>query len=368
MPLLGTIGAASARGFGLFLQTAATGYGYIALQQPLRQTVFGGPDPTTLAAIPTQPAGGSVAQRGIIADGAFIALGGILYSVNNGGTWQTWANLGNVTPTGNVVGLNGSIAYNPTGKRAFTFGAASNFKTGQVSGTGVSVTSTGSTTSSTTFSMGGTSSNSKSVLYSPALDTFYVMNFGGGASLCFYVPGSTGAGGTLTSTNSPGNYNAGITIDGYPIQASYDGFGTSYSLRKYLSADLSSFTSFGTISDGYGSLAAQSPWVWCPINGRYYVAAGGSGATVYIRRSSGSSDPQSLNFVGSFNVSGAAYVQSVNLLETPTGHLYVFGFAGINAGKAGIVLQPITFRSTDGGANWSSTGLTQVLALSKNFT
>lgn len=369
MPLLGTRGAASAKAFGFTGLTATTGYGYIALQQPLQQTVLGGPSPTSLTTLSTQPSGGSIVQRGIIADGAFIAMAGVLYSTNNGVTWSTWASLGGQTPAGNTVGLNGSIAYNSTGKRAFTFGVGYDFKSSSFIATGYSVTSTGSKASSSSFNMGG-SANSKSVLYSPALDYFYVMNYGGSASTCFYIPGSTGTGGSTTSIGGNGTYNAGVSSDGYPIQAVYAGFGTTYYLRKFVSADLSSYSSYGTISDSYGTYPynAQSPWLWCPVNGRYYVAGGsGTSGEVAVRRSTNSSDPQSLTYVGGFNIPSGVYVQSLNLLETATGHLFVFGWCGVSTGK-GTSNTMFTYRSTDGGATWSSSGLTQLLTMSKNFT
>lgn len=357
MPLLGTAGAASAKGFGLFRQASGgAGYAYVGMYQPLLQNALGGANPLSMSYLPVQPGSGSINRQGVVADGQFIVYGESKYSTNNGASWVDWQSLTVGQYTG--TGLNSVIAYNSVQKCAATWGYVFDPKTSYYYITVYMLLSTGVKNSSS-FSVIG---QGRSILYAPALSYFYLMNIG--TSL------TNGRGVNWTGTNfsvtvgQPGNYRAGVSSDGYPIQAFLTG-GTTYQLRKYLSADFSSYSSYGNISDSYASNVYQSPWVWCPINGRYYVAAGSAtSGVVTIRRSSGSSDPHLLTYSGNFTIPGAGSLYTINILETSTGVLCVFG----QYNETGVGAMPFTYYSSDAGVTWTRNSSSPAATISKNFT
>jgi hypothetical protein len=372
MPAIITQGSMSTRGFGFGASAAGAKYRFVASKTVTSggsSQVYGGNTLPSLSLLPNQPTSPpSVQYPAFAVDGSFIAHSAIQYSLNGGVSWTQWSSGGPGPYTvAAAAGLNGYISYNPTAKIAVSWNTFYNNKGGYfVLGT-TSITSLGVVTNVQIPQ--GPNTNVQNTIYSPALNTFYIMNYGNGGQSVRYIDGSTGAGGTSTSVSPIGTYVSGVTNDGYPIQAAYAGFGSTFYLRKYLSQDLSSYVQLGTISDSYGAYPynTKSPWWWMPINGRYYSAAGviSGGGSLVIRRSTDSSDPQNLNYAASINLNGQQGVQWVNMLEDASGVLWVFGkYSYYNKGT---IYLPFTYYSNDGGITWTIALYEQYSSISKNF-
>ena len=347
MPLLGTRGAASAKGFGFTNLTAVAGFKFVGLQSSATNSAIKGSTPLTLTGFSTQPPFSSGARfPGIIADGEFIVVGNAAYSTNNGASWSTNVSQGSQlnyqqrTPSN----LNGIICYNPTSKRAFSPDFAYNSKTNNYIARVVSINNSGSLAIASTNTGSGT--NVTNVLYASALNAVYLTALGSSANNHLVVNSSSGTSIQVTSTGQSSSY----------------GFGTTFYLRKFTSQDLSSFTQYGTILQ-YFNTPMTSGYVWCPVNNKYFFVS--SAATTQIW-SADSSNPQNLSLVGSFTVSGFVYAATVGILEDATGVLYVFGEYFFSQ-KGGSAPSSFMYRSLDGGVTWTNTGI-PVFNLTKNFS
>lgn len=368
MPLLGTIGAASARGFGFLLQSGAGAFKFMGQLFTNTAQVYGGSTVNGMTLLPTQPPSKTNKAIGLVVDGDFIVQGNSAYSTNKGASWTTYSATGTYTPTGMPTGLNGSICYKPNGtKRAMSFYLEYNLKANYFFFQAIGITSTGVVSGATNINIGGGTAV-RSVIYSQSLNAFYVMNWGSGIQQCQWIDGTAFTSQGVISTGQPGNYIAGISDDGLVLQARYQGFGTSYNLLKYTSADFSTFVNYGTITGDQPNSQIKSPFFWAPVNNKYYlVEAFSSGATLTIRTSTAAS-PQAFSFLAQINISSANIITSANLIEEANGTLWVFGQYSYNAGKAGNIAAAYTFFSTDGGATWTVKSGNQFLALAKNFT
>ena len=315
---------------------------------------------------------------GIVADGSFIASANSRYSTDGGASWSLYAGAGTYTSTSLPPGVNGTIAYSTTGKRAATIGveydAKGNFFTSYIR----SVNSTGSAANATGANLGG-GTNTGNIISAPAFNQFFIANQGGSASTWSSADGTTGA--TVISAisvGSPASTRPGVSDDGYPIVGAYlGGPSTNVQCRKYTSSDMSTYSVYGTLVDLYMSYpyGNNSPWVWCPINGRYYlvgVFVSGSGNQVFVRRSPVSTtDPQNMSSSATFTVSYPGLtVDNVNvahIMEDEFGTLWVSGWFTYTSGKT-TDTTPYTYYSTDAGSTWTVKSGNQVLAISKNFT
>jgi hypothetical protein len=364
MPLLGTRGAASAKGFGFTNLTAVAGFKFVGLQSSATNSAIKGSTPLTLTGFSTQPPFSSGARfPGIIADGQFIVVGNAAYSTNNGASWSTNVSQGSQlnyqqrTPSN----LNGIICYNPTSKRAFSPDFAYNSKTNNYIARVVSINNSGSLAIASTNTGSGT--NVTNVLYASALNAVYLTALGSSANNHLVVNSSSGTSIQVTSTGQSSSYRYGVSNDNYVLGAAYAGFGTTFYLRKYTSQDLSSYTQYGTISP-YISASMTSGYVWCPVNNKYFFVASGGSTTIY---SADLSTPQNLTRVGDFTISGFVYAATVGILEDATGVLYVFGEYYFSQPKGGSAPSSFMFRSLDGGVSWTNTGI-PVFNLTKNFS
>jgi hypothetical protein len=256
-------------------------------------------------------------------------------------------------------GLNGSIAYSPVSKRVMTAFTGAN-KSGYTC-IPYTVSTTGSTLGATPFSI-GPSAQFYTVSYSPAFNYFYVNNWGGGGNLNEqrYFDATTIAGGGSMNPGITSNFRAGISKDGYPLLAINLG-GSTFQLREYTSADLSTYTSLGTIS-GISNVLS-SPIYWLPVNNKYIIAQGNA-ANVAVATST-SASPSSFSIIGSYNYGGPSIV-CVNIFEDAAGMLILSGQATFNYPKGGSFTQNIAAKSVDGGVSWTGTGA--ILGASKNFS
>lgn len=355
-------------GIQMQLAAATSGgstYAYVALGTANTNNVYGGATVSGVTLLPTQPPSVPTNATALVADGSFIALTGGYYSTNSGGSWSQWVtNVGQYTSSSMPPGLNGSAGYNPTAKRFFTFRTDYDPKTNSFLVYGQSVTSTGSATQASSTNVGGTAITGN-VTYSPALNTFYVNNCASSSQTSMYYNGTTGTRTGTLGVPAPGNYKASISSDGYPLLPAYAGYGSVFRLRKYTSADLSTYTDFGTISDGYNGYAIRSPWVWLPLNGIYIIAAGQTSSSTVILQYSTSGSPQSLNYLSSVSVSTYGST-SINFMEQSNGTIWMFGRAtNYSKGPVNIIF---TQFSTNGGVTWSTPGGYPKIAISKNFT
>jgi hypothetical protein len=349
-----------------FMRGGGAGYAYVAMSaltsdSVVQTTDWGATGTGTrwTGISPQSPGGQTQGVIGVVADGTFI-VNTRYYSTNNGGSWTFWngpANLRYFPP-----GLNGSIAYSTTSRRAFTFALKTSPKTGNNVCEPITITNTGAVISPTEFTISASPSGSN-VSWAPAFNYFYFNSYGTSTNQYRYIDAaipSTGASITIGNAN---NYRAGISSDGYPLLPVFIS-GVTYQLRKYTSADLSTFTNLGNISDGYASYAAQSPWLFYSVTNKYLVAAAQGGA-VTIREAT-SANPQTLTVLSSFSI-GSSSIQSVQISEDPTtGRLLASGVASFPVSKGGTLIDFYTYLSVDGGATWTNY-LQAVMGASKNF-
>lgn len=367
MPIIGSLGAASARGFGFLLKTGSATYKYLGQLFTNTAQVYGGATVNGMTLLPTQPTSKTNKAIGLVVDGSFIVQANSAYSTNNGASWTSYSSTGTYTPTGMPPGLNGSIAYNPTAKRAMSFWLEYNPKGSYFYFQAASVTSTGSIASGGNINVGG-SPSVLNIIYSPGLNAFYVMNWGSGASACQYLDGTSGLNQMVVNTGSAGNYRSGISSDGLVLQARYAGFGTTFYLHKYTSADFSTSTNFGTINGDVSSLQIKSPFFWAPVNGKYFHAETSNvGGSIRILEAA-TATPQIFVYIQTINLPGAYTTTSMNFMEQSDGTLWLFGLYTVNAGKAGYIPTAFTYYSTDAGINWTAKSGSAFLALAKNFT
>lgn len=353
--------------FGFMRSSAIAGFAYVGMNADTRSAVtkatsFGttgsGTNFTSLATQP--PSGALYGLVGIVADGGFITTTGN-YSIDNGATWTQLTGSGTVKYV--PPGVNGAIAYSTTSKRAFAFALGAFGKTGDVGCAPVTVTNTGSIVGSTSFSI-GPSAIISNVTCSPTFNYFYVNGFGASANIFRYIDAASPATGTNVTLGTPSHYRPGISSDGYPLIPINTG-GSNFDLRKYTSSDLSTYTSFGTVSDAYFGQTTKSPWLWFPINNKYIIAVAQSNNVYVLSSTSGS--PQTLGLEGSFNNGQANAVFCLNVSEDATGKLICAGIAQYAIPKGGNQTLNFSFFSTDGGVGWVNYGQT-VLGASKNFT
>jgi hypothetical protein len=348
------------QGFMSFRGVAGgTGYKYVASNNDYNYTVGG----TTLAgatAVPTQPT--SVYMQGfiaVIADGDFIATPRA-YSTNSGSSWTASAS-GSTLAVSIPYGNNIVAAYSPTAKRFLSWWITYDNKTGQYYAQISLVTSTGSASSGTAFAYGSAFQYPKTTTWSPALDTFYLTNYGASANNTRYIS-SAGTGGTTVTMGGNGNNRAGLSNDGYLLNGFFTG--SVMELRKYTSADLSAYTNYGTISDPNSAAQMQTPPTWCPVNNKYYLCYV-SGTAVYVNTAT-SSAPQTRTFLSyTLNVTNYAII-SVSIFEEGDGTLWMNGLGYFYDPKSGYYTTPYTYKSTDGGATFTST--VNRLGPSKNFS
>jgi hypothetical protein len=310
----------------------------------------------------TQPPSGTLnGIIGIVSDGSFIATTQY-YSLNNSASWTSWRNQ-SFQQKYFPPGLKGSIAYSTVSKRAFNFIVGIEGKANTYVLLPATISRTGSYVSSPNFGI-GSSLIVSNCTYSPALNYFYINCFGSSANQYRYIdaasPGSAGT----TSLGGTAGYRPGISSDGYPL-VPLNVFGITFELRKYTSADLSTYTNLGTISgDGYYGFTAQSPWLYYPINDKYLFAAG-SGGSIAVRATTVAS-PTAVNVIGTFSV-GSSAILSIGISEDATGKLICAGMAQYTEPKGGIIISTFSYISYDGAVTWTN-NLSAVLGASKNFS
>lgn len=367
MPLVSTRGAASAKAFGWTVKKGGAGYAYVGMTSNNRNGVtqaasFGTAPPGPFLPLATQPPSSTLQGIiGVVADGQFITTTGN-YSLDNGVTWAQLTGSG--TQKYFPPGVNGAIAYSTTSRRAFTVAVGGGGKSGEIFCSPITITRAGSIVGSPAFSIGASAQTISNVTYSPALNYFYVNAFGNSANTYRYIDAANPASGTSTTLGTPSHYRPGISDDGYPLIPINVG-GSNFDLRKYTSADLSTYTSYGTVSDAYFGQTTKSPWLWFPINNKYIIAAVQSNNVYILTATSGS--PQSLSYLGDFNNGQASGVFCVSVSEDATGKLICSGIATYADGKGGFSTQNFCFFSSNGGVSWTNY-LQTVLGASKNFS
>lgn len=363
MPLISTRGAASARGFGFGATTGATGFKYGAMAGITSQTLrFGAsmlPN-TPPSAFPANLQTTNGMKAGIVVDGNVIAtVNG--YSTNSGASWTNVAQGSTIEAPSQTsqgcAGLNGGIAYNPIGKRVAVTWA---YYTGKayVQRTNTFVPTTGAATG---YNMSLGSNSARQILYAPALNCFVMCKLDNSTYSSF--DGSTGTFLGIISL-SPGNWSAGVSVDGYPLITQFNG-STGFFLRKYLAADLSSSTNLGTLPTTVQSLPYHSPITYCPINGKYFHVST-SGGSIYFSRSTGSSDPENLQYYTSY---GTIYnpIYNPNIFEDKdTGYLYASFLTAYTVKTT--FFAGLTLRSTDGGNSWTEQTSYNGRAFCRNFS
>jgi hypothetical protein len=367
MPLPITRGAASAKAFGWTKQSGGAGYAYVGMNANTRAAVttatsFGTTGSgTNFTSLATQPSAGALnGLIGIVADGRFICTTGN-YSLDNGATWAQLTGSGTIKYV--PPGVNGAIAYSTTSKRAFAFALGAFGKTGDIGCAPITITNTGSIIGSTSFSIGAGPIISNAT-YSPAFNYFYVNAFTNSANTFRYINAASPATGTNVTLGTPSHYRPGISDDGYPLIPINTG-GSNFDLRKYTSSDLSTYTSFGTVSDSYFGQSTKSAWLWFPVNNKYIVMSGISNSVTCQSSTSGS--PQSLSLLGTFSPGQANAIFCLSVSEDATGKLICSGIAQYAEPKGGQSISNFCFFSTDGGVGWTNYGQT-VFGASKNFT
>lgn len=365
MPLLSTRGAASAKAFGWTRTLGGAGFAFMGQQSNNSSSLRGGASPASMTTLSTQPSSSTLKAIGLVVDGNFIAQAGNQYSLNGGASWNGWASTGGYTPTSMPPGVNGSIAYNPTSKRAYFYASEYNYKGNSFYAIVYTATSTGSTSQPGGPNF-GSNTGAYNVLYSPANDLFYIANFGSSNTTWWSANGTSGGGGSNVGGSPCGNMRAGISHNGYPLQVAYAGFGSTFYLREYTSGDLSSYTQYGTYSGADQGGAAQSPFFWAPVNNKYIKAVGQSNGAALTIYTATSGSPASYSFLATVAI-GAAGVVSANFIEQTNGTLWVFGLMSIDIGKGQRANTSYTWYSADGGSTWSQ-GPIGYFALAKNFT
>ena len=360
MPTMITRGAASAKAFGFTGKTGGLSYKYMYMGADTSNTVYGGTTLLTGALLPNQPPNvNTKRQIGIVTDGSFIA-NTLYYSTNGGVSWTVYG--ATSSTQNNPFGINGSIAYGTVSKIAMMAFTGYDGKSGY-NCQPMTVSKTGSVVAATGFAIGG-SPPITNVMYSPALNTFYVNYWGSSSNSIRYFDGTSITGGGTASPGGRGNYIAGISKNGYPLLAVYTG-GITFVLREFTSSDLSTYNSIGTLSYSYSSYQFQSPFYWLPVNNKYLLCAGGSGGSVAV--SSASDGSASFNYIGSFNF-GGNYSLRPAIVEDETGMLVMSGYADYPISKGGSYLGFYSAKSTDGGVTWTAVGISNVYGGSKNFS
>jgi hypothetical protein len=343
--------------------SAGLKYTYVGQASLASTSAYGGSSVPGLALLPTAPPSTASQKLScIVTDGSFIATTNA-YSLNSGSTWTSWN--GSQTDVTNIhpPGLNGSAGYNPIAKRMGTYYVTYDPHTSSNYAFYCTVSSTGSTTAAFGGVLSGTIKN---VIYSPALDSFYGMDSGGSATNVTYWNGTTGAFTGTISYGQSGGYKAGISDTGYVMQASYVGFGTSYYMRFYTSADFSTNTNMGTIVNAYQSDTYKSPFFWAPVSNKYLLASNFNTTSTLRIVTSTSANPHQFTLIASFSLGASVYSANyINFMEQTNGVLWVYGMA-TQVKYYGLL--PFTFFSTDGGVTWTATSGTAMANISKNFT
>lgn len=342
---------------------AAAGYAYVSQGSPTTGDIYAGTSVAAATRLATQPS--NVTTNGFV---AIVAHNDKIantqyYSGNNGASWSNWSSASNGTVY-QPMGLNGAAAYNPTSKVFMSFNVSSDPKAGQwyVSPKTLYM-ATGGGTSATVFYIGA-GLNVRNITYSPAVNTFYVNSWGASLSTYRYIDGTTGTGGATVGLGGNGSYQPGISNNGYPLIPIFIG-GSSFQLREYTSADLSTYNNLGGITDGYYSYPRQSPWLWFPVNNKYIVAcAQNTGGSIYIR-SSTSGSPASLSLISTISGVSNYAITSIGIMEEANGKLWISGVATFYDPKGGYYQSTYTLSSNDGGVSWA--GAASRLGSSKNF-
>jgi hypothetical protein len=352
-----------------FMRGGGAGYAYVGMSDNnsasiVKTTDWGASGTGTrwTAISPQAPSAGSTGIIGVVADGQFIANTGY-YSTNNGASWTQWQNMSSTRYF--PPGLNGSIAYSTTSKRAFSFRLLNVTKYGGIVCYPSTVSSTGSVITSTSF-LTSTSGSGQNVMWSPVFNYFYFNGYGTNSDNYRYINAASPSTSGAIGIGSAVAYRPGISHDGYPL-IPFRLVSNTYQLRKYTSADLSTYDSYGNITDSYYNQVTQSPWIFYPVANKYLIAAG-QGATITIREAT-SAAPQNLSVLSSFGIAGgASSVQSVQISEDPvTGRILCGGVASFNLPKGGSTVGTYTYLSVDGGTTWTNY-LQTVMGASKNFT
>lgn len=344
MPLISTRGSASSRGFGQFA-AGQTQYNFLIM--PDNQGTIQARN--VLGAGGTGPylKFGNISQNAsspcfLVLDGTSFLASGNYFSLNNGSTWTTyWDPVG--IASGNAgTGLNAGGAYKSTGtKTVASLRTNVNFGYGSYGGFNYA-TSTGAM-GSIEFSL-GSGPTTVGLCYSPALNAFVTLTNYGGVRCYdasnFGLLGSSGFG-------SPGNYRLGVSFDGYPLFYSYAGFGTTYYLRKILTADLTSVSQLGTLNDSTVSQNWQSGILINSFTNQYMKVAGASGGGAkYFGVSSDAVTWTNYYIPPSL---GENYTTKGDVIAVSTTELY----ANFTSVITDVGVQPVTYRSTDGGSSWS---------------
>ena len=344
--------------------------GTMSAGQTTTQGIYGGSTVSSMTVLSTQPTSTAVKHVGLAVDGSFVAQTNGYYSLNAGSSWTSWGagqnfdySYATATPG---TGLSGTIAYNPTAKRAMTWNITY-IHSGYISL--ISVTSLGVVTATSPTGM-APGAMPAGIIYSSAHNTFYAMQFGGAADSFVSANGTTGAYATGGGTGSNSAYKPGVSHNGYPLTAVFPGYGTSYYLREYTTSDLSTYTQHGFITGSTGN-ANRSPFFYAAINGKYYLAQGsGSGATITIY-SATTAAPHTYTSIGSFSPTdpgGSTYgISSLQMIEESDGTLWCFGLYVQDMGSYFYYTRPYTFYSTDTGVTWTVKSGQKFATLAKNY-
>lgn len=344
MPIIASRGAMSSTGFGEFAKSAS---GYTFIAQTQSNTLYGTKatenlESATWSLITPAPqsydltlANPPFAQGGIVSDGVSIAT---KWQVSrNNSAWSSWYGGVNFAAV-DSLGVNGTIAYNPTAKIAGSVGTIST-----KAGLEQSSAFTSLVTNASTSQVAAISGSFKNIVYCPAVNRFYACYTG--SSIIQIFDG--------TSAAALGTQNLGINLV-YLISVSEDGYllvdsrgsGTARILSKYTNADLSSFVTLGNYSTGYTTGGA---WVWQQSTGTYIKGLFNTSSPVV----------QFIVFnptTGTFSTSNTLNTSSNGVIRTQlffSGSKMYFTAVVFFIDK-GITYAARSYYSADGGASWSN--------------
>lgn len=340
MPIIASRGAMSSTGFGEFSQKKAQPVKYIV--QSNSNQLFGKTANTISAGTwtllnPQPPFVNVTLISTSTPPGVFqndFGISTYFHQSQYNGAWSALSR-GDGLPTNPAYSTNGGMAYNPTTKvMAFPWRDTTKGAVSYLGLTLVNTISNSHTVPALALIGGGFYGSTNSIVYASALDSFYVyVN-----NQVFRFNGTTGA---FISNGGIGTLNniLDVTVDGYLLVD----VGTT--IRKYTSADLSTFENVGTPNQsGRGGTRVF-------YNGNYYRLIGAVGSsTLGLYSWSGSGSEV---FISSVSVSP---IQSIFRYQLEhDGSEFIVFVGGSYQGK-GVEYVGI-MRTTNNTVDWSSVSL-----------
>lgn len=375
MPLISTSGSLSSRGFGEFRRAAPAGqtywispvfngFRYVLKGNNLSTLISGIPSLTGMT--PTTPSSPNIANSrfGVLwASGTTAWADSRALSTNNGTSWTDITGIfadsysGSTYPT---IGLNGAFAYRPTGNIIAYFSTYYDSKSNRIEAPAfLANASTGSTPAGSIsgLNLPGSSPPRQQILYSPALDRFYVFlaNSITTVRAASYTPAGLISG--IIFSNDLFLFAAGLSASGNILL--FNGSSSTRELREYTDVGLGTYTSYGNVT-GLASIGSQrySRMFHLPVNGRYAVVQEGSSSSNVSFNYSSVGTPASFTRVAIIPtvLSGYSFVSVMasTVFEDTDGWIYVTMMARVTNSKNQTEFWSLAYKSTDGGASFTA--------------